>query len=149
MKALYRAGRVLSHLGELGDAVARLQKALSLSPQDKTIQTELTRALKKQEHTLKKEKEMYRRMMEPSSELKRSTPPKETWVKMRSPSFTHEIHFPCFIGTVAIHVYCWDCRCCCHGNCIFLHSKTLNCYYLSKFSYITFATEQQQLETCA
>lgn len=81
VKALYRAGRVLSHIGELEDAVSRLQKALSLSPQDKTIQTELKRTFKKKELALKKEKEMYRRMIEHRPQQKESRPHRDSaWV---------------------------------------------------------------------
>lgn len=81
VKALYRAGRVRSHLGDMKDAVASLQKALSLSPDDKTIQIELQRILKKKEETLKKEKEMYRRMVSGPSQNKQAHSSKEKfWV---------------------------------------------------------------------
>lgn len=63
VKALYRAGRVLGHLGEMEKAIAKLHKALALHPQDKAIQIELNRVTKKKEQTLQKEKKMYRRMV--------------------------------------------------------------------------------------
>lgn len=84
VKALYRAGRVLGHMGELEDAVKKLQKALSLSPEDKTIQTELKRTFKKKEQTLRKEKEMYRRMMEPTPPQNKLQPHREAWVSHTS-----------------------------------------------------------------
>lgn len=63
VKALYRAGMALVHLGEMEDAVVKLQRALVLNPEDKTIQTELKKAIKKNERTLQEEKELYRRMV--------------------------------------------------------------------------------------
>lgn len=83
VKALYRAGRVLSHLGELDDAVAKLKKALSLQPQDKTIESELKRAQKKKEQSLQKEKEMYRRMVgtDPKPSKSSSMKPPHPWVR--------------------------------------------------------------------
>lgn len=83
VKALYRAGRVLAHIGELDDAVSKLKKALSLSPQDTTIQTELKRTIKKREQSLKEEKKMYRRMLDPTPALphaQKSSSHKDAWV---------------------------------------------------------------------
>ena len=63
MKALYRAGRVLAHLGEWQQAVAKLENAAALDPDNKVVQTELQKTIKKREAATKKEKEMYRRMV--------------------------------------------------------------------------------------
>ena len=83
MKALYRAGRVLANLGEMDDAVTRLQKALSLSPGDKTIQNELQRTIKKKEVASQKEKEMYRRMVSGGHAQKKKRPHfTTTWVSI-------------------------------------------------------------------
>lgn len=79
VKALYRAGRVLCHLGEVEDAIAKLQKALTLHPQDKAIQMELKKTLKKKETTLKKEREMYRRMVGTDGPV-RNTVKDSAWV---------------------------------------------------------------------
>lgn len=87
VKALYRAGRVLAHIGEMEDAVTRLQKALSLSPQDKTIHTELQRTLRKRDLALQKEKAMYRRMIDPHQSKKSTAQGENTWPWVRG--FTH------------------------------------------------------------
>ena len=83
VKALYRAGRVMAHLGDMEDAVDRLKKAQSLQPQDKTIENELKKAIKKKEHSLKKEKAMYRRMVGNDPKPAKSSPspkPTNAWV---------------------------------------------------------------------
>ncbi len=54
MKALYRAGRVLGHLGEWAKAVVKLEKAAQLDPDNKVIQTELKKTTQKKEETAKK-----------------------------------------------------------------------------------------------
>lgn len=63
VKALYRAGKVLAHLGELERAITTLHKALSINSEDRIIQTELQKIMKKKEASDKKEKEMYQRMV--------------------------------------------------------------------------------------
>lgn len=63
MKALYRTGKVLAHLGDMEEAIIKLQKALSQNPEDKIIQMELQRTVKKKEVSDRKEKEMCRRMV--------------------------------------------------------------------------------------
>ena len=82
VKALYRAGRVLSHLGEMESAVAKLQKALTLSPQDKAIQLELKNVSKKKALALQKERAMYRRMVgTDTASSKTSSHRDSTWVR--------------------------------------------------------------------
>ena len=51
-------------MGEMDEAVEKLQKARSLNSEEKAIQVELDKALQKRKATLDKEKKMYRRMME-------------------------------------------------------------------------------------
>lgn len=80
VKALYRAGRVLSHLGEMDSAVKKLQKALTLSPQDKAIQLELKNVSKKKAHTLQKEREMYRRMVGTGNTSNKNSRTDSSWV---------------------------------------------------------------------
>ncbi len=85
MKALYRAGRVLGHLGEWAKAVVKLEKAAQLDPDNKVIQTELQKTLKKKEASDKKEKEMYRRMVggtvqEKEKKSKPSSSSESSWV---------------------------------------------------------------------
>lgn len=62
IRALFRKGKVLAETGELKSAVLHLKKAAQLSPNDKTIQSEITKQsnrLKVQKETQKK---MYQRM---------------------------------------------------------------------------------------
>lgn len=107
IKALYRAGRVLAHLGEMERAVSQLQKALSLNPQDKTIQTELNRAVVKKERALQKEKEMCRRMMGTDISLSKSSPHKDsTWASAVLPLFTYITLY--LLHRVLGHTWLWQ-----------------------------------------
>ena len=85
VKALYRAGRVLGHLGEMEKAIAKLQKALTLHPQDKAIQIELNKVTRKKEHTLQKEKKMYRRMVGTDAPHKKKLQ-RDVWVSAQGPA---------------------------------------------------------------
>lgn len=80
VKALYRAGRVLGHMGEMENAVAKLQKALALNSEDRAIQIELKKVLKKRDRTLQKEKAMYRRMVGTDTGNRRNVHKKKAWV---------------------------------------------------------------------
>ena len=126
VKALYRAGRVLAHMGELEEAVHKLQRALSKSPEDKTIQTELKRTFKKKEQTLKQEKAMYKRMMEPEPPSKPQSSPQRdtTWVSVVVVSLPLR-QTPIIAGTMALHVHCRHHCCRGNGNSLFHHPKTL------------------------
>lgn len=125
VKALYRAGRVLSHLGEMENAVAKLQKALALNPDDKAIQIELKKVSKKRDHTLQKEKAMYRRMVGTDTASQRTLAHKEkAWVSITSYTAHTDFIAYSFIGTIAIHGHCRYCCCPCYGSCILLHPKT-------------------------
>lgn len=96
VKALYRAGRVLGHMGEWGEAVVRLEKAAMLDPGNKVIQTELQKTLKKKESSEKREKDMYRRMVSGGATKQKETrakptssSPSSSWVW--SSSYCHRI----------------------------------------------------------
>lgn len=51
-------------MGEMDEAVRKLEKAKSLDSQERAIQIELEKALQKKRQTQEKERRMYRRMME-------------------------------------------------------------------------------------
>ena len=124
IKALYRAGRVLAHLGEMEKAVLQLQKALSLDPQDKTIQAELKRALGKKERALQKEKEMYRRMVGADTSLSKSSPHEDnTWASAVLLLFSHDS--PLYAGSLAIHGCSRCSRHNCYGDRLLFHPETL------------------------
>lgn len=111
IKALYRAGRVLAHLGEMEKAVSQLQKALSLDPQDKTIQTELKRAMAKKERALQKEKDMYRRMVgtDTSSSLSKSSTHKDnTWASAVLSHCSHITLYLLYIFRVLGRIWLWQ-----------------------------------------
>jgi len=63
VKALYRAGRVLSLLGEWHRAIGKLERAAALDPDNRVIQTELQKTCRKKDQAQKKERDMYRRMV--------------------------------------------------------------------------------------
>lgn len=125
VKALYRAGRVLSHLGETEEAVAKLKEASSLEPENTTIQSELQRAIKKDKVTREKERQMCRRMVGGASEIKGS-PKEKLWVcglhimlsKCVSTLYT-------LAGSLALHGHSRSDSCHCHRSRLYLDSKTL------------------------
>jgi FK506-binding protein 8 len=73
VKALFRYGKVLAIQGELDDSVKILQKALELNPDERAIQVELQKAQKKKERVEREEREMYRRMVQGSSQRPQQT----------------------------------------------------------------------------
>ena len=60
-------------MGEMDEAVRRLEKARSLDSEERAIQLELDKALQKRRVQQDKERQMYRRMMEGEKPLKQST----------------------------------------------------------------------------
>ena len=65
--------QVLSLMGEMDEAVGRLEKARSLDSEERAIQLELDKALQKRRVQQDKERQMYRRMMEGEKPAKQST----------------------------------------------------------------------------
>ena len=76
--------QVLSILGEMEQAVRKLEKAKSLDSEERAIQTELEKAQQKRKVTQDKERQMYRRMMEGGKQAKQQSkvakPSISSWV---------------------------------------------------------------------
>lgn len=72
-------------MGEMDEAVRRLEKARSLDSEERAIQLELDKALQKRRVQQDKEKQMYRRMMEGEKPAKQSSKEKSQdsgWVSV-------------------------------------------------------------------
>ena len=65
--------QVLSLMGEMDEAVRRLEKAKSLDSEERAIQLELEMALQKRKVQQDKERQMYRRMMEGEKPAKQTS----------------------------------------------------------------------------
>ncbi|KAF7237063.1 Peptidyl-prolyl cis-trans isomerase FKBP8 [Varanus komodoensis] len=63
IKALFRKGKVLALQGEYGESIRILKNALTLEPWNRTIQTELSRMVRKYAEQKSVESEMYRKML--------------------------------------------------------------------------------------
>jgi hypothetical protein len=114
----------MSHLGEMEKAVGKLQRALTLNPQDKAIQIELKRVLKKKDHTLRREKAMYRRMVGTDTLSHMKKHQDSTWVSFSVALAGNNNLYFTPVGPNTIYGYC-RCSCCHrHGYCLLIHPKT-------------------------
>lgn len=70
-------------MGEMDEAVLKLEKAKSLNSEERAIQLELEKALKKRKLQQGKEREMYKRMLEgekPSKQSRKESLQDNGWV---------------------------------------------------------------------
>ena len=80
--------QVLSIMGEMDEAVRKLEKAKSLDSEERAIQVELEKALQKRKVSQDRERQMYRRMMEGGkpakqpSKLDKASLDSSTWVSV-------------------------------------------------------------------
>ena len=84
--------QVLANMGELDEAVKRLEKAKSLDSEERAIQIELEKALQKRKAQQERERKMYRRMMEgekPAKQTKVEKSQDNGWVS----DYVHIIHY--------------------------------------------------------
>lgn len=83
VKALFRAGKLLSITStDLDAAVKHLQKAAALKPEEKAIQAELQKTVRRRDRLKQEEREMYRRMVEGrrgTGEEERKKAPRKEW----------------------------------------------------------------------